>query len=119
MTESKQIDEYITGLPKWQADFISQFRKLLLEVKPDLKEVWKWDTPVWTGRKMICAASGFKTHVKFNFFQGSEFASKTKLFNAGLESKKHRSIDLKEGDKIDEAALRELIQVALEFDSKP
>lgn len=118
MTGSEQIDNYLLQLPKWQTGFISLFRKLLLEVKSDLKEEWKWNTPVWTGRKMICAASGFKAHVKFNFFHGSEFANKTELFNSGFESKQHRSIDLREGDKIDDTALKELIQVAVEFDAK-
>lgn len=118
MTGSEQIDKYLGELPKWQSDFISTFRKLLLEVQPELKEEWKWSTPVWTGKKMICAASGFKSHVKFNFFHGYAFENNTELFNGGFDSKQHRSIDLKEGNIIDESALGELIKVAVEFDRK-
>lgn len=116
MTNPEQIDKYISELPKWHADWISMFRKLLLEVKPDLKEEWKWSTPVWSGNKMIAAASGFKTHVKLNFLNGAKFADKdeSKLFNSGLDSKNHRGIDLKEGDKIDEAELKKLIQIAVD-----
>ncbi len=117
MSGSEQIDKYVAELRTWQADFVSLFHKLLLGVNPKLKEEWKWNTPIWTGKRMICAASGFKTHVKFNFFHGSEFANKTKLFNAGFDSKNHRSIDLREGEKIDHAALKELIKVAMEFDA--
>lgn len=120
MSGTERIDKYISELPQWQADLISLFRKLILAVKPDLKEEWKWSTPIWTGNKMIAAATGFKSHVKFNFLNGAKFADKDKnqLFNSGFDSKYHRGIDLKEGDKINKDELKRLIEIAVEVDRK-
>ncbi len=116
MNPKEQIDSYISNLSKWQGELISGFRKLIHEVKPDIKEDWKWNVPVWVGKKQIAAASGFTAHVKFNFFQGAALTDSNKLFNSGLDSKKHRSLNIAEGEKVNSSNLKDLIKQAVDID---
>jgi len=116
MNATEKIDKYIEYLPAWKKALLDSFRKFILEQKPDIIENWKWEVPVWSGKKPIAAASDFKDHVKFNFFNGASLVN-TKLFNSGLDSKKHRSINIKEGEIIDEDALKKLIAEAINYDS--
>lgn len=114
MTSSQQIDDYLKDLPDWQKKYLENFRKLVHKVSPDVKEDMKWSVPVFsTNKKMICAMSAFKEHVKFNFFEGASLKDKHKLFNNGFDSKKHRSIDLHEGDTPDEKKFADLLTEAL------
>ena len=76
-------------------------------------EEWKWDTPVWSQHGNVVAAGAFKDHLKLNFFKGASLQDPHSLFNAGLEAKASRAIDMYEGDTIDEAALQELIRAAV------
>ena len=113
---SEKIDAYIGDLPGWQAHNLKHFRKLLHEVEPDIKEDWKWAVPVFlVGKKLVCAMSPFSGHTKFNFFEGAELVDTHDLFNSGLDSKKHRSINLAEGDKIQDSQLKDLINEAVTY----
>jgi hypothetical protein len=111
-TPSEQIDKQIADLPDWRGQTMAHLRKIINEADPSLKEDWKWDTAVWTGQGNVCALAAFKEHVKINFFKGASLEDPQGLFNSGLEAKQSRSIDLYEGDSIDEPALKNLIRAA-------
>ena len=117
MTASQQIDNYIQGMRDWRGKMVAQLRKLILEAAPDLAEEWKWDTPVWSHKGNVVAAGVFKDHVKLNFFKGASLDDPNGLFNAGLEAKATRAIDMAEGGKIDEAALKELVRKAVNYNA--
>jgi hypothetical protein len=88
-------------------------RKLILETAPELTEEWKWDTPVWAYKGNVVAGGVFKDHVKLNFFKGASLEDPKGLFNAGLEAKATRAIDIHEGESIDEPALKDLVRTAV------
>jgi len=114
MVPQQEIDNYLKSLPVWQRKNLETFRKLVHKVAPDVVEEWKWSVPVFlVNKKMRCAMSAFKEHTKFNFFGGADLEDKHKLFNNGLDSKRHRSIDLNEGDRIDAEKLTDLLTEAL------
>ena len=112
---SEIISDYIASLPDWRGKLLAQLRKTILEAAPDLVEEWKWDTPVFSHKGNVVATGVFKDHVKLNFFKGASLKDPKKLFNAGLEARATRGIDLFEGDKVDVSALKELIRAAVEF----
>ncbi len=116
-TASKQIDHYLKGLTDWRGKLLARLRKLVLASASELTEDWKWDTPVWSYKGNVVAGGVFKDHVKLNFFKGASLKDPKKLFNAGLEAKASRGIDFREGDKIDEVALKDLIKQAVELNS--
>lgn len=108
------VDEYLSEQSGWKLDNLILFRKLVHAVNPDISEEIKWSVPVFVfNKKTVFAMSSFKTFTKYNFFNGAELADSDKLFNNGLESKKSRSIDLSEGQIVDEDALRKIIEQAL------
>ena len=113
LTPSQHIDKAIKDLPDWRGKMIARLRKLIHEASPEIIEDWKWDTPVFACKGNVVAVGAFKNHVKLNFFKGALLADPKKLFNAGLEAKTSRSIDLTEDSKIDEAALKDLIRAAV------
>ena len=115
MEPSELIDKQIADLPDWRGQMFARLRKLIHEADPELSEDWKWDTAVWTEHGSVCAVAAFKAHVKINFFKGATLPDPHGLFNAGLEAKTSRSIDLYEGDAIDEPALKELIRAAAAY----
>ena len=89
-----------------------EFAKLINQADANLKEDWKWNTPVWTAKGNVLALGAFKDHLKINFFKGASLDDPRGLFNAGLDAKASRSIDLYENDTVDEQALKELIRAA-------
>lgn len=113
MTPSQQIDAQIKSEAGWKGDFLQRLRDLIHKADPEIIEDWKWDTAVFVKSGMICAISAFKEHVKINFFKGAQLVDSNKLINNGFDSKSHRSIDFKEGDKIDEAAIVDLVKQAV------
>ena len=117
LTASQQIDNYINGMGDWRGKTIARLRKLILDAAPDLAEEWKWDTPVWSHRGNVVAAGVFKDHVKLNFFKGASLDDPTGLFNAGLEAKTSRAIDIAEGEEIDESALKDLVRTAVAYNT--
>ena len=94
---------------------LARLRTLIHEAAPDIVEGWKWDTAVWSQNGDVVSAAAFKDHLKLNFFKGASLADPQDLFNAGLEAKASRAIDFKEGDQIQEAALKELIRTAVAY----
>ena len=113
MNASELINKRIAELPDWRGKWLARLRKLILETDPDIIEEWKWDTAVWSRKGNVVAIGAFKDHVKLNFFKGASLKDPQGLFNAGLEAKATRAIDLHEGDKLNEAALQDLIRAAV------
>ena len=113
LTPSQEIDKFIKETTDWRGAWIANFRELILKTAPEVTEEWKWGVPVWSYKGNVVASGIFKDHVKLNFFKGASLKDPKKLFNAGLEAKATRAIDISEGQKIDEAALKELIREAV------
>ena len=112
MNASELIDNRIAELGGWRGERLARLRKLILSASPGLVEEWKWDTPVWSNNGNVVAAGAFKDYLKINFFEGALLDDPAHLFNAGLEAKASRAIDIHENDKINEAALKDLIRSA-------
>lgn len=110
---SQRIDDYIVELSDWRGKMLAKVRELVHEAVPTSIEEWKWDTPVWSQKGNLLAFGVFKDHVKLNFFKGASLEDPAGLFNAGLEAKATRAIDIKEGDDLDESALKVLIRAAV------
>lgn len=113
MNPTQQIDKQIADLDDWRGETMGKLRKIINEADSEIKEDWKWDTAVWVNNGLVCALGAFKDHVKINFFKGAAIDDPDKLFKSGLEAKTSRSIDLFEGDAIDESALKDLIRRAV------
>lgn len=118
MTPSEQIDNEIASLTDWRGPMVAQIRAIIRDVAPDITEEWKWNTPVFSKKGMVCAVGAFKDHVKINFFKGASLPDPNGLFNAGLEAKETRAIDFHSGDSINESALRELLLAAIDANTK-
>ena len=117
-TPSERIDQQIADLRDWRGQRMTKLRRLINEADPNLKEDWKWETAVWTAKGNILALGAFKDHLKINFFKGASLPDPKGLFNAGLDAKASRSIDLRENDPVDEQALRDLIRAAVNANAK-
>lgn len=117
LTPSQQIDRYIQELGDWRGEMVARLRGLVLEAEPNLTEEWKWDTPVWSQKGNVVAAGVFKDHVKLNFFKGASLNDPNGLFNAGLDAKATRAIDIAEGETIDEKALKDLVRTAVAYNT--
>ncbi|MBI5964364.1 MAG: DUF1801 domain-containing protein [Chloroflexi bacterium] len=115
LTPSQEIDKFINDLTDWRGTWIKKFRALILKTDPEVAEDWKWGVPVWTCNGNVVASGVFKDHVKLNFFKGASLSDPKKLFNAGLEAKATRAIDIAENDTINEAALKNLIRAAVAY----
>ncbi len=96
MNATELIGKQIAGLPDWRGNMLARLRKIVHEADADIVEEWKWETAVWTHKGMVCAAGAFKDHVKLNFFKGASLKGPRGLFNAGLDAKAARSIDVHE-----------------------
>jgi len=110
---SEQINRHIKELQDWRGNMLARLRKLILDAAPDLVEEWKWNTPVWSYAGNVLAAGAFKDHVKVNFFKGASLSDPKGLFNAGLEAKVSRAIDVYKDDTLNEAVFRELVRAAV------
>jgi hypothetical protein len=110
-----KVDDYLASLPDWQQKNLELFRSAVHEVDESITEDFKWGVPVFMhGGKMYFAMSAFKHHTKYNFMQnGAHLEDSEKLFNNGFDSKKHRGIDLFEGEALDRDALKRLIATSL------
>jgi len=115
LNPAQRITNLIAELGDWRGGMLVRLRQLIGEADPDIVEAWKWDTPVWTRKGNVVAVGVFKDHLKINFFKGASLADPNSLFNAGLEAKATRAIDLQEDASIDEAALQDLVRAAVAF----
>jgi hypothetical protein len=116
MNPSERIDQLLAGLTDWRGKTLASIRKSILEADREIIEEWKWmGSPVWSRDGMIAVGNAHKDKVKLTFSNGASLPDPDKLFNAGLEGNKWRAIDLFEGDKINERALRNLIRAAVDY----
>lgn len=117
MNAAEQIEQRIAELDSWRADLLKRLRQLILEAAPEIKEEWKWSNAAWSQNGLVFAivAETKKNTdvVQLTFFQGAALDDSHKLFNAGLDTKAMRYIKFRQGDKLDEAALRDLIRAAI------
>ncbi len=113
---SALIDELIAKLTGWRGKTLASIRKSILEAAPEIIEEWKWmGSPVWSRDGMIAVGNAHKDKVKLTFSHGANLPDPDKLFNAGLGGNAWRAIDLYEGDKINERALKNLVRAAVEY----
>jgi hypothetical protein len=112
-TPSKKIDARIKELDDWRGKTLASLRKVIKQADPDVVEEWKWNVPVWSHDGIVCTGETYKSHVKLTFARGAAVKDPSKLFNSSLEGNTRRAIDLKEGDEIDEDALKKLIRAAV------
>ena len=117
LTPSQHINRYIQEHADWRGKLLARLRKLIREADPELTEEWKWGSPIFARKGNVLSTGAFKDHVKLNFFKGASLKDPKKLFNAGLEAKGSRGIDLREGDEIDETALKDLIREAIAYNT--
>jgi hypothetical protein len=112
-TPSKLIDERIKELGDWRGDTLGRLRALIKEAIPAVVEEWKWrGVPVWYDEGMICTGETYKEVVKMTFAKGAALADPAGLFNSSLEGNVRRAIDFREGEKINEKALKALFRAA-------
>ena len=111
---SRLIDARIKGLGDWRGETLARVRLLIKQADPDVVEEWKWrGVPVWSHGGIICTGETYKEVVKTTFAKGAALADPSGLFNSSLDGNTRRAIDFREGDKIDEKALKALIRAAV------
>ena len=116
---SELIEGRIAELGDWRGETLSRMRRLIKEADPEVVEEWKWakatspGTPVWSHDGGICTGETYKSVVKLTFFKGASLEDPAKLFNASLEGKVRRAIDIHEGEEVDAGAFKELIRAAV------
>jgi hypothetical protein len=113
-TPSQLIDARIKELGDWRGDTLSRLRNLLKEADPEVVEEWKWrGVPVWYDNGMICTGETYKEVVKMTFAKGAALKDPSGLFNSSLDGNVRRAIDFREGEKINEKALKALFRAAV------
>jgi hypothetical protein len=115
---SAKITKRIKELGDWRGETLAHVRRLIHAADPDIQEEWKWmGTPVWSHDGGVCTGESYKQVVKLTFFRGASLKDPKKLFNASLEGNTRRAIDLREGERINEAAFKQLIRTAVAANS--
>jgi hypothetical protein len=113
---SKMIDGRIKELGDWRGEMLGRIRALIKDADPDVVEEWKWrGVPVWEHDGVICTGETYKAVVKMTFAKGATLDDPAGLFNSSLEGNVRRAIDIREGEKINEKALKALIRAAVEL----
>ena len=111
---SQLIDGRIKELDDWRGKLLSRIRSLVKAADPDIVEEWKWrGVPVWSHDGIICTGESYKNVVKMTFAKGAALKDPSSLFNSSLEGNTRRAIDFREGEKIDEKALKTLVRAAV------
>jgi hypothetical protein len=110
---SALISQRIAELGDWRGETLARMRELIKEADPDVIEEWKWSVPVWSHDGIICTGEAYKSVVKLTFPKGASLKDPARLFNSSLEGNVRRAIDIREGEAIDEAALKALFREAL------
>lgn len=110
---SELIDARIEELGGWRGEMLSRLRALIKEADPEVTEEWKWRNPVWSHNGLICTGESYKNVVKTTFAKGASLQDPSGLFNSSLEGNVRRAIDFREGDQVDEEALKALIRAAV------
>jgi len=123
MAASESITKRIEELGDWRGETLARVRRLIHDADPEIEEEWKWEkpssggTPVWSHDGGVCTGESYKQVVKLTFFRGASLEDPEKLFNSSLEGNTRRAIDIREGEKLDEAAFKELIRSAVAANS--
>jgi hypothetical protein len=113
------IDERIKELGDWRGKMLAKVREIIHEADPEIVEEWKWrGTPIWSHGGIVCTGESFKNVVKMTFFKGAALKDPAGLFNSSLDGNVRRAIDIHEGEKVDEAALKDLIRAAVALNLK-
>jgi hypothetical protein len=113
------INERIKELGDWRGKTLARVREIVHEADPEIVEQWKWvkptspGTPIWSHGGIVCTGEAYKNVVKMTFAKGAALKDPSGLFNSSLDGNVRRAIDIHEGDKIDEAALKDLIRAAV------
>ncbi|HEX4181100.1 MAG TPA: DUF1801 domain-containing protein [Caulobacteraceae bacterium] len=116
---SAKITQRIQDLGDWRGETLAYVRRLIHDADPDIQEEWKWEKPkspgipIWSHEGIVCTGETYKQVVKLTFARGASIEDPAKLFNASLEGNVRRAIVLLEGEKIDEAAFKQLIHAAV------
>lgn len=116
---SKNITKRIQELGGWRGETLARVRQLIHDADPEIQEEWKWQkpsspgTPVWSHDGGVCTGESYKQVVKLTFYRGASLQDPQKLFNSSLEGNTRRAIDIREGEKLNEAAFQELIRSAV------
>ena len=112
------IDARIKELGDWRGETLARVRGLMHEADPAIVEEWKWrGVPVWSHDGIVCTGETYKSVVKLTFAKGAALKDPSGLFNSSLDGNVRRAIDIREGEKVDEAALKDLFRAAVELDS--
>jgi hypothetical protein len=120
---SASITKRIQELGDWRGETLAHVRQLIHDADPDIQEEWKWEkpkspgTPVWSHDGGVCTGESYKQVVKLTFFRGASIKDPKKLFNSSLEGNARRAIDLREGEKINAPAFKQLIRAAVAANS--
>src|SRR5215813_12409015 len=112
---SELISQRIAELGGWRGATLGRMRKLIQEADPDVVEEWKWTNPVWSHDGILCTGESYKKAVKLTFARGAFLKDPARLFNSSLEGNLRRAIDIHEGERINETALKVLIRAAVEL----
>ena len=121
---SALIDEKIKELGDWRGKTLAKVREIIHEADPEIVEEWKWvkptnpGTPVWSHGGLVCTGETYKNVVKMTFAKGAALKDLSGLFNSSLDGNVRRAIDIREGEKVDEAALKDLIRAAVALNLK-
>ncbi len=111
---SANITKRIEELGDWRGETLAHLRRLIHDADPDVVEEWKWmGTPIWSHDGIVCTGESYKQVVKLTFARGASLEDPKKLFNSSLEGNVRRAIDVREGEKINEAAFKKLIRAAV------
>ena len=120
---SKNITKRVQELRDWRGETLAWARQLIHDADPEIQEEWKWvkptnpGVPVWSHDGGVCTGETYKQVVKLTFFRGASLQDPQRLFNSSLEGNTRRAIDIREGEKLDEAAFKELIRSAVAANS--
>src|SRR6478672_10707670 len=115
---SELISQRIAELGDWRGETLSRMRKLIKEADPDVVEEWKWmGTPIFSHDGIICTGESYKSVVKLTFAKGAFLKDPARLFNSSLEGNLRRAIDIREGEKVNEAAFKTLVRQAVALNS--
>jgi hypothetical protein len=123
-TASANITKRIEELGDWRGETLARIRRLIHDADPDIQEEWKWEkpkspgVPVWAHDGIVCTGETYKQVVKLTFARGAFIEDPKKLFNSSLEGNTRRAIDLRKGEKINEAAFKQLIRAAVAANSE-
>ncbi len=118
------MDAKIKELVDWRGKMLAKVRQIIHEADPEIVEEWKWaratspGTPVFSHGGIVCTGETYKNVVKMTFAKGAALPDPSRLFNSSLEGNVRRAIDIREGDSIDEAALKDLIRAAVALNLK-